>query len=124
MKRDKLRDLALQRVEKLYEEAIKRLRVGDIDLARRYVEILLKISAKARLRPPKQIRRGYCRKCKAPLIPGLTARVRLQSEGRGSRVVLTCTLCNWTRRYMYKVKNRLLPAVGEHKCRRDQCRSA
>ncbi len=102
MKRDKLIDLALQRVERLYGEAVERLRAGDIDLARRHIEILLKISSKARLRPPKYIRRGYCRRCKTPLIPGLTARVRLRSEGKGSRVVLTCTLCNWTRRYMYK----------------------
>jgi ribonuclease P protein subunit RPR2 len=101
-----LKDLALQRMKYLYRLAVEESRRGRYDLARRYVELVIKYSHKAHVKPPKYIRRGYCRRCKVPLIPGLTARVRIQSEGRGSRVVVTCLLCGWRRRYMIKVRGR------------------
>lgn len=103
-----LRDMALQRMKYLYRLAIEETRRERYDLARRYVELIIKYGHKARVKPPRYIRRGYCRKCKIPLIPGLTSRVRIQSEGRGSRVVVTCLLCGWKRRYMIKTLERRL----------------
>ncbi|MCD6489003.1 MAG: ribonuclease P [Desulfurococcales archaeon] len=101
-----LRDLAIQRMDYLYKLAYRRVKQGDYRLARRYIEILLRISQRTRIRPPRYIRRGYCRRCCIPLIPGVTSRVRIQSEGRGSRVVVTCLLCGWKRRYMIKTGRR------------------
>ena len=103
-RKKRVKDLALQRIVYLYRLALNRAREGDYDLARRYVELIIRLSHKARVKPPKYIRRGYCRRCKTPLIPGVTARYRIQSEGRGSRVVVTCLLCGWRRRYMIKAR--------------------
>lgn len=97
-----LKDLAIQRIRYLYRLAIRETRNGRYGLARRYIELIVKYSHKAHVKPPRYIRRGYCRRCHVPLIPGLTARVRIQSEGKGSRVVVTCLLCGWKRRYMIK----------------------
>ncbi len=108
MSRGLLRDLAIQRIKILYRLALEETRRKRYDLARRYMELIIKISHKARVKPPKYIRRGYCRRCKIPLIPGLTARVRIQSEGKGSRVVVTCLLCGWRRRYMIKTMEKRL----------------
>ena len=102
-RKKRLRDLAIQRIKILYRLALDRARSGDLDLSRRYIELIIRISHKARTKPPIYIRRGYCRKCKVALIPGVTARVRIQSEGKGSHVVVTCLLCGWKRRYMIKV---------------------
>lgn len=99
-----LRDLAIQRMIYLYRLAVEMLREGKEDLARRYIEIMVNISKRTRVRPPRYIKRGYCKKCHIPLIPGLTSRVRIQSEGRGSRVVVTCLRCGWIRRYMIKAR--------------------
>ncbi len=104
--RKRLRDLAIQRIKILYKYAVERARMGDYGLSRRYIDLIIRISHKARIKPPIYIRRGYCRRCKVALIPGVTARIRIQSEGRGSRVVVTCLLCGWKRRYMIKAGRR------------------
>ncbi|RLG84600.1 MAG: ribonuclease P [Thermoprotei archaeon] len=88
----------------LYKQALSRLRKGEKDLARRYIEIIIDISRRTRVKPPRYIKRGFCKKCHIPLIPGLTARVRIQSEGKGSRVVVTCLECGWIKRYMIKAR--------------------
>lgn len=95
-----LREIARERIILLYKLAVERARKGDHVLARRYVEIMLKISAKARVKPPRYIRRGYCRSCKIPLIPGVTSRVRVRSKGSVTRVVVSCLACGWMRRYV------------------------
>lgn len=99
-----LRDLALQRITHLYELALLETKRGRLDLAKRYVELIIRLSRKAQVRPLKYIRRGYCRRCRIPLIPGLTSRIRVRSEGKGSRVVVTCLQCGWRRRFMIKTR--------------------
>ncbi|RLG80323.1 MAG: ribonuclease P [Thermoprotei archaeon] len=101
-----VKDLALQRMKYLFKLALEEARRRRYNLASRYVELVVKYGHKARVKPPRYIRRGYCRKCKVPLIPGLTARVRIQSEGKGSRVVMTCLRCGWIRRFMIKTSKR------------------
>lgn len=103
-RRQLMKDLAVQRMKLLYSMAVDRVRKRDYVQAKRYIDILVAISLRTRIRPPRYIRRGYCRRCHIPLVPGLTARVRIQSEGRGSRVVVTCLLCGWKRRYMIKAR--------------------
>ncbi|MGC8982708.1 MAG: ribonuclease P protein component 4 [Desulfurococcaceae archaeon] len=104
MKTRLLKDLAVQRFSLLFRLALEATRKGDYALARRYVEIGLRILRKAQLRPPKKYKRRYCRKCLAPLIPGITLSVRIRSEGKGSRVVYRCLLCGWIRRFMIKTR--------------------
>ena len=106
-KRQLLKDLAMQRIKYLYSLALEETRRGRDWLARRYIELIIKYGHKAHVKLPKYIRRGYCRKCKIPLIPGLTSRVRIRSDGRyGSRVVVTCLKCGWMRRFMIKASKK------------------
>lgn len=100
-----VKDLANQRMTRLYSLAVSETRKGRFDLARRYISILIAISRKAQVRPYKYIRRGYCRRCKIPLIPSLTSRVRVRSERKYSRIVVTCLLCGWRRRFVVKPRN-------------------
>lgn len=102
----KLRYIARERVLRLFNMAYGKVREGDVELARRYVEIALKIASKAQLKLPIKLKRSYCRNCYVPLIPGLTLSVRIRSEGRGSRVVYRCILCGWTRRFMIKASRK------------------
>ena len=97
-KRGELKELARERIEILLALAWKIIH-KDEALARRYVEIAFKIAAKARLRLPREIKRRYCRKCKTPLVPGLTARFRIKRGCGGLRLVVTCLKCGYIRRY-------------------------
>lgn len=101
-----LKNIARERIEILFKQAFDRLHRGDVELARRYVEIAIRIAGKARVKIPRKYKRSYCRKCYVPLIPGLTLSVRIKSEGRGSRVVYRCLLCGWTRRFMIKTSKK------------------
>ncbi|ADV65424.1 ribonuclease P protein component 4 [Desulfurococcus mucosus] len=101
-----IREVARERMMLLYKYSLEEARRGDLGLARRYIEIMLRIAGKAGVRPPKYIRRGYCRRCHTPLIPGLTLSVRIRGRGKGSRVVYRCLECGWTRRFMIKASGR------------------
>jgi len=101
-----IREIARERVILLYKYSVERAREGDFELARRYIEIMLKIAGKARIKPPRYIRRGYCRRCHIPLIPGLTLSVRVRGSGKSSRLVYRCLQCGWVRRYMIKASGR------------------
>lgn len=92
-----LRDLAWQRIRILLRLADNTIR-SDEALARRYVELAFRIAAKARLRLPRSLKRRYCRRCKIPLVPGLTARVRIKG-GEDGRLIVTCLRCGYVRRY-------------------------
>jgi len=101
-----IRDIARQRIRRLFNMAIERAEIGDFELARRYIEIVLKLSSKAQLKLPRRLKRSYCRRCHVPLIPGITLSVRIRSEGRGSRVVYKCLLCGWVRRFPIKISKK------------------
>ncbi|OYT48037.1 MAG: ribonuclease P [Desulfurococcales archaeon ex4484_42] len=93
-----IKDLALQRVRKLYTLAVNEVRLGNYDRARRYVEIALNLISKANVRKPMYLRRGICKNCYVPLIPGLTATVRLRGNRKYIMVVRKCLLCGWVSR--------------------------
>ena len=97
-----LRDLARQRITWLFERAVESIRVGELDYARRYVELLLRISRRTKVRVPRRIKRRICKNCLVVLIPGLTARVRIRSEGKRTHIVVTCLVCGYMSRYEVK----------------------
>lgn len=107
MKRD-ARRIARERIVLLYNLSLERARRGYYELARRYIEVMLRIAGKTGVRPPRYIRRGYCRRCYIPLIPGLTLSVRVRGRGKASRVVYRCLECGWVRRYPVKALKRRL----------------
>ncbi len=98
MDKRSVRSIARERIAILLQLADREVR-RDERLAQRYVELAFRIAAKARVRIPRRVRRRFCRKCFTPLIPGLTARVRVKRGCGGTRVVVTCLRCGYVRRY-------------------------
>lgn len=70
--------------------------------ARKYIELAFKLIEKANIRTPRWLRRGTCKRCKVPLIPGLTSRVRLRPGRKVVNIVHTCLICGWIHRYPQK----------------------
>ncbi len=96
-------DLVRQRMTILYNLACNAARQGDLEYARRLGLLIRRLHLGTRVKPPRYIKRGLCRHCYTPLIPGLTARVRLRTQGRRfSYKVIVCKVCGWIHRYPYK----------------------
>ncbi len=105
-RRRNVRDLVIQRSRILYRLALDYARRGDVEQARRLGERIIRLSLATRTRLPRSIRRGLCRRCHAPLIPGVTARVRLRRDGRSAYISVACLNCGWITRYRYKPERR------------------
>ncbi|MDW8010781.1 MAG: ribonuclease P, partial [Sulfolobales archaeon] len=69
-----------------------------IDRARAYIELGLRILQKSRARKPIYYRRWVCRKCRTPLVPGATSRVRVRGTRSYLVVVKKCLICGWINR--------------------------
>lgn len=61
----------------------------------RCVALARRIAMRHRVRIPRHLRRRYCRRCGAFLVPGANLRVRI----RQGTVVATCLRCRRQRRY-------------------------
>ncbi len=96
------RDLVLQRIRHVYSLALEEARKGNIDYSAELGQYIKKLSRESGIRLPREIKRGICKRCGVPLIPGITARVRLQTQGAFSYIVITCVRCGWIHRYPYK----------------------
>lgn len=97
-KRRLIKDLAIQRAVILYNTSVKMLKLGLVEVARKEIELGLRLLRKARARKPLLYRRYVCRNCLVPLIPGLTARVRIRSNRKQVIITLTCLQCGWVMR--------------------------
>ena len=93
-----LRDLVVQRIKILYDEAENAVRRGEKHYAKTLTNLIRRLSQRNRVRIPRRIKRGICKKCGIPLIPGLTARVRLRRQGKTTYIVVTCLECGWIHR--------------------------
>jgi len=91
-------DIAVQRIKLLWRMSIDMVREGKLDLAREYIDEALKLVKRFRLEKPLYLRRWVCSNCLLPLVPGLTARVRLEPHGKDTRVVITCLICGYIHR--------------------------
>ncbi len=58
----------------------------------------MKVVSKANVRKPKYLRRGICKKCLIPLIPGITARYRIRGLRKYVIISRTCLMCGWVSR--------------------------
>jgi len=92
--------IARERIDILFAQAAE-WADGDTGRAERCIALARRIAMKQRLRMPKRYRRQFCRTCYGYLVPGRTARVRIQH----GKVIVTCLLCRDQRRY---------PVVKEH----------
>jgi ribonuclease P protein subunit RPR2 len=93
-----IKDLAQQRAKILYRLSLSEAREGNISRARHYIEIALTLIRKANANKPMYLRRGICKNCLAPLIPGVTARIRIRHNRKYVIITKTCLLCGWVRR--------------------------
>jgi len=85
--RRRWRELAGQRMALLAELALKRLREGELALARRYVEHIRRLKSRYRVR---RAPIAWCRGCMTPYLPGVSVRIRVSAKGY---MTYTCLLC-------------------------------
>jgi len=97
-KRDVVKDIALERCMILYRLALREVREGSLDRAKKYVELGIRLLQRYRLRKPMYYRRWVCKRCHIPLIPGLTTSVRIRSTRTHVIVVKKCSICGWISR--------------------------
>jgi len=97
-RKELLRDLAKQRFYTLVDLAFEEARKGRWEVASSLGEQAFRVAKKGGYRVPRKVKRRFCRRCKVPLIPGVTARVRIRNKGVPT-VVVTCLNCGYVRRY-------------------------
>ena len=87
-KKQKIKQIARERIDVLVEYA---LHENDYDLAEKQARQAKKIATHRRIRLPYEIGL-YCKRCKAFIVPGRSARVRIgRAKTRAVRV--TCLKC-------------------------------
>ncbi|KLK88264.1 ribonuclease P [Methanoculleus sediminis] len=88
------RRLARERIAVLFARAAE-FYPESPDRSNRCVELARKIGMRHRIRIERPLKRRFCRRCYAYLVPGSNARVRVH---RG-RVVVTCLACGHRSRF-------------------------
>jgi ribonuclease P protein subunit RPR2 len=93
-KKQKVKQIARERINLLVEYA---LHEKDDHLAEKQARQAKKIATHQRIRLPYEIRQLYCKRCKAFIVPGRNARVRIgRTKTRAVRI--TCLKCGYTYR--------------------------
>ncbi|WGI17934.1 hypothetical protein [Methanonatronarchaeum sp. AMET-Sl] len=92
-KKNHTKDLATQRIEKLFKEAEKQYKQNP-ELSHRYMEIAWKLKLKTRTTIPKKYKHRICRKCQSYLVPGQNQKTRIHR----SKIIKTCKECGHTKR--------------------------
>ncbi len=93
-KKHKVKQIAREHIELLVEYA---LHEKDVYIAEKQAHQAKKIAMHQRIRPPYEVRQLYCKRCKAFIVPGRSARVRVgRTKTRAVRV--TCLKCDYTYR--------------------------
>lgn len=94
MARQRAKEIAKERIEILVKSALKE---KDEALAARQARQAKKIAMRFRVRLPYEARQLFCKKCKAFVVPGRTARVRI-GRANTRAVRITCLRCGHTYR--------------------------
>lgn len=95
-----MKAIALERINTLFSEASSEFRKHP-ERSHRYVQIVLKLAAKAGVRIPKKFRSNYCRKCKIYLSSGVNSKVRT----RNGKLIVFCLKCKNYRRLLLKPRS-------------------
>lgn len=83
------KEIARERIDVLVKSALKE---NDQSLAARQARLAKKMAMRYRVRLPYEARQLFCKKCKAFIVPGRTARVRVgRTKTRAVRI--TCLSC-------------------------------
>ena len=102
MRQTGVKQIAKQRIQKLFDEA-KKVGRSDPKLAAGYVKSARRIAMAARIRLPVDFRRETCKSCNALLVQGYNCRVRVKQK-REPHVVITCLNCGNQTRIMLRRK--------------------
>jgi ribonuclease P protein subunit RPR2 len=97
-RRRRMEDLAVQRIERLFELAEAEARDEREQRSKRYIQLARAIGMRYRVRIPGHLKMRLCKRCYSLLIPGRNARVRL----RGEYMTTTCLRCGQHIRRPYK----------------------
>lgn len=87
------KDIAKERIDRLFELAEKEVLAGNKSRSRRYVSLALRMGERHKVRSSHK--RTYCGNCLAFFVPPKNVRVR---TGRG-RVSMTCLECGSVTRF-------------------------
>jgi small subunit ribosomal protein S19e len=93
-KKQKVKQIAREHIDVLVEHA---LHEKDDHLAAKQAHQAKKIAMHLRIHLPYEIRQLYCKRCKAFIVPGRTARVRV-GRAKTRAVRITCLKCDHTYR--------------------------
>ena len=104
--KDITRDIGYQGTRILFDEAVRLTRTGRIEEARQLISDAEELRKRIKLRKPFVLSRMVCKNCGVPLIPGLTATYRLRRDGRVTRLVVTCDICGYKRRFVLRIRGR------------------
>lgn len=88
------REIARERIERLLELAEVAALDGRLDDAARYGQLAWRLTTRHRLPVEDELKQRVCRGCKRYLLPGRTARTRIE----GGKVSTTCERCGRVRR--------------------------
>lgn len=92
--RAQAKGIARDRIDILVKSALNE---KDENLAERQARLAKKIAMRYRVRLPYKVRQLYCKKCKAFIVPGRTARIRV-GRAKTKAVRITCLRCGHTYR--------------------------
>ncbi len=90
------KDMAHQRIIRLFDLAEQEFRLNP-ERSDRYVKLARRIAMRYRVRMPPELKQRLCRHCHVYLVPGATARTRLQ----GTHITTTCLSCGKQMRQPY-----------------------
>jgi ribonuclease P protein subunit RPR2 len=94
LKSPRVKELARERIDILVAVALKE---KDEELASRQAKLARKVAMRFRVRLPYGARQLFCKKCKAFIVPGRSARVRV-GGARTRAIRVTCLKCDHTYR--------------------------
>jgi ribonuclease P protein subunit RPR2 len=93
------RQIALERIEKLFSQAEGAFGTKP-ELAHRYVQLARRIAMRYNLRMPKGLKGRFCKKCYKYLRPGANSTVR--TSPRQKAMIIRCLECGNVMRYPYR----------------------
>jgi ribonuclease P protein subunit RPR2 len=95
-KKDWSKDMALQRIDRLFELAHDEFK-NHPERSNRYVQLAKLIGMRYRIRLPAEMKNRICKHCHFYLVDGSNARTRLQ----GTHIATTCNNCGKQMRRPY-----------------------
>ena len=102
MKQTNVKQIGMQRIQTLFEQA-KKVSRANPKLAAQYIASARNIAMAAKIRLTTEFRRGTCKECNSLFVHGVNCRVRIKQK-REPHVVVTCLNCGNQTRIMLREK--------------------